>query len=186
MIRAGGPPVIFASRRSPRCDCRMCGQSPPWTSLPAVQNPDVDDWTISPRSFSAQAIEVVGQDSCETLLISNAPVQQYGFTQIIRAPNDKDEQLQPAEPSPCEPKGNLAPALCFRRGAVVEYEATWQPMGHGLGEVLYSLPLAPCGMKINSRRFCSTATSARASTPSVAGWSGRPLPARRSMATSPA
>ncbi len=112
-------------------------------SLPSVQNPDATDWTISPGSFSAQAIEVVGQDGCETLLLSNAPVQRYGFVQVMREPVEKDDLLQPAVPSQCDQKGS-SPAICFRRGVVVEYEVTWRPMGHGLGEVLYSLPLAPC------------------------------------------
>jgi hypothetical protein len=36
------------------------------------------------------------------------------------------------------------PSLCVRLGTLIELETVWKPMGHGLGEVLYSLPLAPC------------------------------------------
>lgn len=113
-------------------------------NLPAIRNPDVSDWNASPRSFGAQAIQVIGQDGCETLLLSNAAVHRYGFVQIIRNIAQNAQQLQLAESSPCDEKQTSPPAICFREGIVIEYETTWRPMGHGLGEVLYSLPLAPC------------------------------------------
>ena len=115
------------------------------SSLPAVQSPDAEDWAASPNSFASAGVEVVGQGGCESLLLSNAPIQSYRFTQVLRDPEGEPVPVTPVEPSACEPAPNSGQApLCYRRGVLLEYEMSWIPSGHGLGEVLYSLPLAPC------------------------------------------
>lgn len=111
-------------------------------TLPAVQDPDLEDWEVSPASF---ATKPQGHyETCERLLPSTAPIDAYRFTQIVPQPSEHDEVLTEAAPPPCVAEPAPAPPLCVRRGALVEYQTRWTPLGHALGEIVYSLPLAPC------------------------------------------
>jgi hypothetical protein len=118
--------------------------SPGVRDMPSIQNPDADDWAASPRSFANVSMQSVGSGGCEELLISTASVRSFQFTQVVREPRIQPLSLMPASTAPCEEKGAAATPLCYRFGALVEYAQEWHPVGHGLGEVLYTLPLAPC------------------------------------------
>ena len=100
-----------------------------------MQNPNLTDWRLSPGSFATNPGALVGDDGCETLLPANVAVQEFYFYQIIR--------LNDAE-------GAVPPALRDRvkLGVVHEYRLAWYPLGHSLGQILYSLPLAP-GESVN-------------------------------------
>lgn len=107
-------------------------------NLPSMQNPSLADWYMSPSSFASQPSSLLGEDGCETLLPSNLSLHQFNFYQVVRsnkADNDKflskynikkDEEI----------KG-------VHLGYIDEYKTTWYSLGHSLGQILYSLPLAP-------------------------------------------
>jgi hypothetical protein len=131
----------------------------------SMQSPGLTDWYLSPGSFSHLSAEIVGQDGCETLLPSNVATQSFQFVQVlplqqafpIGVPNKAGAILPGSrnlantikiaktvsgtstELAPRIPPGTTTAAL----GLYVLYNATWLPVGHGLGQVLYSLPLAP-------------------------------------------
>lgn len=103
--------------------------------LLAMQSPGLTDWRLSPASFAGNPGALVGQDGCETMLPANVATQEFEFFQVIRLTN-----VEP-EPSPDERNS-------VQLGVVHEYRHTWYPLGHSLGQILYSLPLAP-GESVN-------------------------------------
>jgi hypothetical protein len=108
---------------------RLAGRTlaPPMASM---QRPGILDWRLSPSSFASAGPHLVGESGCEQIYPSNLASHQYGFTQLIRRV-DTHEPIQ-------------SPFIAgFRYGYLMEYRAEWLPVGHSLGQILYSLPLAP-------------------------------------------
>ncbi len=126
---------------------------------PSIIAPDTTDWIVSPRSFATIEPLRIGTEGCEELVISHAVTRTFRFSQIVREPGPSPNVLNPAGRAAAgTPGALLVPAtniqsicetpldraLCWRRGAVLLYETTWAPVGHALGEIAYSLALAPC------------------------------------------
>ncbi len=115
--------------------------------FPSIIDPDVDDWNHSPESFATRPNLKLGQGDCEDLLLSTAPESRFRFSHVIREIAEAPSTVPAIAVAPCESLPNVPDErdfLCVRFGALVEYEMTWSPLGHSLGEVVYSLPLAPC------------------------------------------
>ena len=100
----------------------------------AMQHPSILDWRLSPGSFTMSNAAILGEDGCETLLPTNLSTQQFRFKQVIRSRASADV---------VEPGGQrfIVPKYAFAH--VAEYVSEWFPIGHSLGQILYSLPLAP-------------------------------------------
>lgn len=130
-------------------------------TLASVQSPDLCDFQLSPGSFVVPGAKMIGEGSCESLVPSAVPTQSYTLRRVIvrstvpaatetPAPagravprsatsGGKSSSFQPinvAQPPPV-PTG----VLSF--GEVLEYRQEWLPLGHSLGEIRYSLALAP-------------------------------------------
>lgn len=118
--------------------------------FPSIQDPDVIDWVTSPGSFGAAPPEIhFGEGECEEFVVSRIPTHTYRILETIRDPEvGTAGSLRCTNVfNPCEQDldfGEFCEPPCVRQGAVIEYELIWQPVGHGLGDVLYTLPLAPC------------------------------------------
>lgn len=97
-------------------------------NLPAMQNPDLADWYMSPGSFAALPSALIGADGCENLFPANFATQEFRFRQVVRISDVPQVYNIPAE---------------YRYGYVDEYKVSLVPIGHSLGEIQYSLPLAP-------------------------------------------
>jgi hypothetical protein len=97
-------------------------------NLPSMQKPSLVDWYFSPGSFAAKPEFLVGEDGCEQLFPAQLALQQFSFRQVVRVGKAPDGFKIPSE---------------FKFGYVDEYRASWYSLGHSLGEILYSLPLAP-------------------------------------------
>ena len=124
------------------CACKKCRAKP---SLPSVPTPDTIDWQLSPASFASRAQALVGEDGCEDLFQSSVAVQTYVIPEIIRLPTERETRVSARPRTLCDDMRPLVtPLPCVRYGLLVEYEVTWNPRGHALGEIAYSLPLAPC------------------------------------------
>jgi hypothetical protein len=131
----------------------------------SMQSPSLSDWYLSPGSFAHFSAEIVGQDGCEALLPSNIATQTFRFIQVVpqlqtfalstpdvpRAPPSqgrfgKVQKLaeevarSSLELTTLMPPGQRVDAGL---GIYVMYTNSWLPVGHGLGQVLYSMPLAP-------------------------------------------
>jgi hypothetical protein len=103
----------------------------------AMQNPDLSDWRLSPASFAVNPGTLVGQNGCESLLPANVALQEFYFYQVVRL---NDAALQPLVPVELKDK--------VRVGLIHELRLAWYPLGHSLGQIQYSLPLAP-GESVN-------------------------------------
>ena len=108
-----------------------------WHTLPpaminmgprALQDPSLTDWRLSPASFAASPLSLVGEDGTEELIPSNLALQEFVLRQVVRL-NDA------AAPWELPPDTYAA--------YVDDYKVTWSALGHSLGEIQYSLPLAP-------------------------------------------
>jgi hypothetical protein len=106
--------------------------------LLAMQNPGLTDWRLSPASFATNPDALLGEDGCENLFPANVALQEYFFYQVIGLTNP---EVQPPE-LPADVKARV------RVGFVNEYRLAWYPLGHSLGQIQYSLPLAP-GESVN-------------------------------------
>lgn len=134
-----GNPEKFDVLRQARfaADAVVARLSMIWHTLPpalinmgprALQNPSLTDWRLSPASFAASPKSLLGADGCEELLPANLALQEFVLRQVVRltdVPRDFDL-----------PDG-------FRAAYVDDYKVSWFSLGHSLGEILYSLPLAP-------------------------------------------
>jgi len=114
--------------------------------LPSVQSPDLCDYEVSPFSFVTPASISLGNDCCAIPLPSSHPVQQYRFYNVV-AHVDKSVDATPAPP-PQNHLVDLSSELDVREpmikfGEILEYRQDWHSLGHSLGELKYSLPLAP-------------------------------------------
>lgn len=125
-----------------------------------VERPDSCDYRLSPASFVLRSIAMAGDgQGCEHLMPSAYPVRSRMFRRIVvrnpQRPNPSSEKIYT---SPTEFLGALYPGVELRvaqaddnltannqpRFAEVhEYEQTWFGLGHSLGEIKYSLALAP-------------------------------------------
>lgn len=111
-----------------------------WNTLPpalinmgprALQNPSLTDWRLSPASFAASPKSLIGENGCEELIPANLALQEFVLRQVVRLTDEPGEPADFTVPAP------------YKRAYVDEYKVSWFSLGHSLGEILYSLPLAP-------------------------------------------
>jgi len=113
-------------------------------SLPSYQDPCAEDWLQSPASLASRRPVSVGDEGCEVLLPGNLAVHEFRFRQVVRDV-ETPIRLTVVTEDPCTPTDvEFDPPLCVRHGMLHEYQLAWCPLGHSLGELVYSLPLAPC------------------------------------------
>ena len=93
-----------------------------------MQRPSLVDWYLSPGSFASQPGFLVGADGCESLVPAQLALQQFNFRQVVRLRT---------------PPAGIALPAGYKFAFVDEYQVSWYSLGHSLGEIQYSLPLAP-------------------------------------------
>ncbi|BAY35375.1 hypothetical protein NIES2107_72870 (plasmid) [Nostoc carneum NIES-2107] len=96
-------------------------------NLPSMQKPSLIDWYFSPGSFTAHPEVLVGENGCERLLPAQIALQEFNIRQVVRVVGASPVSL-PAD---------------YKFAYIDDYRVTWHSLGHSLGEILYSLPLAP-------------------------------------------
>jgi len=101
----------------------------------SLQSPSLTDWRLSPASFAANPSALVGADGCEALLPANLATQAYSLYQVVGLTNAQ-------VPLPAALQDRV------RLGVVHDYAIKWYPLGHSLGQIVYSVPLAP-GESVN-------------------------------------
>lgn len=94
----------------------------------ALQKPSLVDWRLSPTSFAASPKALVGEHGCEELVPSNLALHEFVLRQVVRL---------------SDPLPGITLPEAYKPAYVDEYKVSWFSLGHSLGEILYSLPLAP-------------------------------------------
>lgn len=112
----------------------LSSPDPDMASMPmrtglSMQNPSLIDWRLSGGSFASNPRTLLGEGGCEDLFPANVALHQFNLYQVVRL-TDLDLVPQPLQDR-------------IRVGVVHEYRLSWVPLGHSLGEILYSAPLAP-------------------------------------------
>lgn len=105
-----------------------------------VSEPDATDYALSPQSFLMQPLVRTGDGSCEHLMPASLPLREYTLHEVA--------VLTPArgrEPVTALPSVGAEPAqdTHILWGQLLEFRQTWRSLGHSLGEIKYSLTLAP-------------------------------------------
>lgn len=101
------------------------GLIPPFAlNLPAMQAPELIDWRLSPGSFAAVPHSLVGADGCEALVPANFATSKFTMRQVIRL-------------------NALVEGTTHPQAHIYEFSVSLIPIGHSLGQLKYSLPLAP-------------------------------------------
>jgi hypothetical protein len=156
------------SNDNPDSDC-ACGSSANGIS---IQDPDSCDYELSPSSLVMCSTVKTGDGDCERIAPAKLPVSRYLFREVVirsakpdkpgrnttRGPDSFNsawiDGFQPVDllTISSNPAGSLAETTDgsaiaarsgLRFGEVLEYEQTWFGLGHALGEIKYSLTLAP-------------------------------------------
>lgn len=115
-------------------------------NIPSIQSPDECDYTLSPYSFVTSAKFNLGEDCCESLVPSTLPIQEHLFYRVIvRREGEGDlDTVDPSIERSVDITGKLnEPPARIKFADVLDYRQRWHAIGHSLGEIKYSLPLAP-------------------------------------------
>ncbi len=100
--------------------------------LAAMQDPGLVDWRLSPGSFASNPGALIGADGCETLLPADTALHEFNFHQVVGlGPDEVDLGLND------DLRARVRPAF------VNTFRLSLIPVGHSLGQILYSFPLAP-------------------------------------------
>ncbi len=117
------------------------------TALPSIQNPDNIDREVSPHSFTVKSALTLGEGHCQTPIPTPFALKDFRFGRVVlrtdqSMPNDlpSDREFDPGVDLTQQERTRLP----LRIGEVLEFRQRWFPLGHSLGPIVYSLPLAPC------------------------------------------
>lgn len=117
-------------------------------SLTSVQSPDVHDYQASPNSFVTSAGASLGEGACESLVPATLPLQEHSFYKVVvRKDEEKNVEgveeavTQVREVAVTEDVQTQTPRIKFAE--VHQFRQRWYSLGHSLGEIKYSLALAP-------------------------------------------
>ncbi|MDL1944727.1 hypothetical protein FBQ99_20560 [Chloroflexi bacterium CFX2] len=136
----------------------------PERQLPSISSTYADptDSEVSPNSFATQPQLSVGEAGCEIFLHSSVAERTFRFGHLMLDNTPPDILKHVSSERNTKPKTgqglfgtffttsdpkqetNENEATTYRLGVLLEYEMCWIPIGHALGELAYSLPLAPC------------------------------------------
>lgn len=126
-------------------DATMVANRAEWPPMPAMQTPSILDCRLSPGSFSMSGALVIGEDGCETLLPRNLATQLIRFQQLVKTASSIGATSLERGLDGLLQTPDLEGAIFL--GHRIEFRTEWFPLGHSLGEIAYSLPMAP-GEKI--------------------------------------
>jgi hypothetical protein len=109
----------------------------------ALQAADIQDWRQSPASVAINPSFSIGHDDCTIPFLYDQAVHTFRLRRVV-AGKKRPEPHERAEPDACAPGKRAPQPVCLREGEVREYTVSWYPLGHALGQLQYTLPLAPC------------------------------------------
>ncbi|MGW5456223.1 hypothetical protein [Nocardia sp. NPDC003979] len=98
--------------------------------LPSMQSVGLTDWRLSPASIATTTSAMIGADGCQTLLPPNSAIDEFSFYTVVGI----------SDPAAAAPEAHGAQ---LRAAYVNEHRLSWTPLGHSLGRIIQTFPLAP-------------------------------------------
>jgi hypothetical protein len=113
-----------------------------------ILSPDPVDYALSPQSFVQNRPMTLGQGDCEHIVPSRLPEQRRMLYRLnlrhdIPADITRASPASNAETQLASVAGDLRPDPRLIFAELMVFEQTWTSLGHSLGEIQYSLALAP-------------------------------------------
>jgi hypothetical protein len=115
--------------------------------LAYIQNPDDIDREVFPHSFTVKSALTLGEGECQTPIPAPFALRDFRFGRVFLTTNQSLDDDLPSV-NGLEPTVDLgqrkSTSMPLRIAEVLEFRQRWIPLGHSLGQNVYSLPLAPC------------------------------------------
>ena len=122
-------------------------QGRPNVGLASIQNPDDIDREVSPHSFAVKSALTLGEGDCQTPVPPSFALRDFRFGRVVLTANQSLEGDLPSV-NGLDPTVDLGQrettSLPLRVAEVLEFRQRWFALGHSIGQIVYSLPLAPC------------------------------------------
>jgi hypothetical protein len=117
--------------RAYRLPANLCAAEKPGPWLDDALEPD-DIWAL-PEIFPDLGDLEFGDDYCGRLVPNDLTVRSFNHHQVVRTKKNVITCLATHDQN-----------IALHEGEVIEYQTTASRLGYTFGELLYSLPLAPC------------------------------------------
>jgi hypothetical protein len=119
-----------------------------YVGLASIQNPDEIDREVSPHSFTVKSELVLGEGECQTPIPPPFPLRDFQFARVVLVSDPDFEndlpQVRKFDPTKALEIENDDSSYQIRLADVLMFRQRWYSLGHSLGQIVYSLPLAPC------------------------------------------
>jgi hypothetical protein len=136
--------VVQGSRSKAKDDC---GCHTRVKGLRSVEDADEIDHAVSPGSFFAQDPVLVGEGGCQTATAAAAPAREVRLFQVV-VDGPTTDSIDNLGGTALDLNANPAKDRGVRKASVQRFLQRWTPLGYSLGDIRYSLPLAP-GESVN-------------------------------------
>ncbi|EAY29975.1 hypothetical protein [Microscilla marina] len=142
MLQAQGSMSAIELEYSDTSNIRSAIASGKDQSFLSIQTPDPLDYHISPGSLAAQPQLTLGSGDCSRLIPAHNTTYTYQYGEIVKknAPIE-NVTIAALANDDCSEK---VKATAIGEGKLQEYKLDIIPKGYSLGELLYSVTLAPC------------------------------------------
>ncbi|MDS4030262.1 MAG: hypothetical protein RKO66_09320 [Candidatus Contendobacter sp.] len=139
--------VVKGSREKIESDCNCNIQ---FRGLRSIEDDDELDRLISPGSFFVQDPVLVGEGACQIPTPAATPPKNIRFFEVVLNGGNNPFWGHPEQEIVLDGNANPnADVKIFTKSAtVMRYLQRWTPLGYSLGDIRYSLPLAP-GESVN-------------------------------------
>ncbi len=126
------------------CNCNI-----PFKGLRSIEEEDEIDRLISPGSFFVQDPVLIGEGACQIPTPAATPPKNIRLFQVVLN-GANPFQENPEQEIILDGNANQNPdvKILTKRAKVARYLQRWTPLGYSLGDICYSLPLAP-GESVN-------------------------------------
>jgi hypothetical protein len=127
------------------CDCHLKVKG-----LRSIEDADDIDHAVSPGSFFAQDPVLVGEGGCQVATAAATPPRDVRLFQVVLEGPELTSQMNfsALRQSSLEFGAQTGTTRGVRLASVQRFIQRWTPLGYSLGDIRYSLPLAP-GESVN-------------------------------------
>lgn len=109
----------------------------------SIEDPDLCDYEISPASIVDHRLVRRGDDCCDRPVPATGAISETDIWRVVVYNDSDTPQVIPSTEALVNPEDKPIEQTGLRWGLLERYRQTWTHLGHSLGEIVYSLALAP-------------------------------------------